>query len=111
MSCLIVCQWYNLVILSEVQLILEGVISTDIFNDRAKLAIVCPITNTNNEFPLHVPLDERTTTTGVVLCEHIRSLDLNSRSNSFIERIPDDILRKVVDIITAEIEISVPDNE
>ena len=62
---------------------------------------------TDNQFPLHVSLDERTATTGVVLCEHIRALDLNSRPCVFVEKIPDDILRKVADIISAEIEIPV----
>ncbi|MBP1592634.1 MAG: type II toxin-antitoxin system PemK/MazF family toxin [Oscillospiraceae bacterium] len=83
------------------------VVSNETFNKYAKLAIVCPITNTDNQFPLHVSLDERTTTTGVVLCEHIRALDLNSRPCVFVEKIPDDILRKVTDIISAEIEIPV----
>ena len=34
--------------------------------------MVCPITNTNREFPLHLPLDERTKTTGVIMCEQVR---------------------------------------
>lgn len=80
------------------------VISNDTFNAQTHLAIVCPITNTNNHFPLHIPLDNRTATTGVVLCEHLRTLDLNARPNNFIERIPDDILNKVINVIFAEIE-------
>ena len=55
------------------------VISNDVFNEKTKLSIVCPITNTDKHFPLHISLDERTNTTGVILCEHIKSLDLNSR--------------------------------
>ena len=81
------------------------VVSNDEFIKRTKLAIVCPITNTNNSFPLHVPLDARTSTTGVVLCEHVRTLDLQSRKSRFVERVPDDILQKVTDIIAAEVEI------
>ena len=81
------------------------VISNNEFISRTKLAIICPITNTNNRFPLHVPLDERTTTTGVVLCEHIRTLDLSSRENKFVEKVPDDILKTVTDIVFAEVEI------
>ena len=80
------------------------VVSNDIFQTQTKLAVVCPITNTDNRFPLHVSLDSRTKTTGVILCEHIRTLDLNSRPHIFVERIPDDILDKVIDIISAEIE-------
>lgn len=80
------------------------VISNNIFNQKAKLAIVCPITNTNNHFPLHIPLDERTKTTGVILCEHIKSLDLNSRMFQEVENLPKDILEKVIDIVYSEIE-------
>ena len=78
------------------------VISNNEFIRRTKLAIVCPITN---KFPLHVPLDGRTSTTGVVLCEHIRTLDLSSRENKFVEKVPDDILKTVTDIVFAEVEI------
>ncbi len=80
------------------------VISNNIFNQKAKLAIVCPITNTNNHFPLHIPLDERTKTTGVILCEHIKALDLNSRSYQVVEKLPKDILENVIDIVYSEIE-------
>ena len=81
------------------------VISNNEFNKRTKLAIVCPITNTNNSFPLHVHLDSRTATTGVVLCEHIRTLDLQSRKSRFVERVPEDILKTVTDIVAAEVEM------
>lgn len=80
------------------------VISNDIFNQKAKLSIVCPITNTNNHFPLHIPLDNRTNTTGVILCEHIKALDLNSRTYQEVEQLPKDILDKVIDVVYSEIE-------
>ena len=82
------------------------VISNDFFNEKAKLAIVCPITNTDKHFPLHVRLNDRTKTTGVVLCEHVRSLDLNSRTYTFIEAMPKDILETVINKVFAEIEIT-----
>ena len=81
------------------------VVSNNEFIKRTKLAIVCPITNTNNSFPLHVKLDSRTKTTGVVLCEHIRMLDLNARQCKYVEKIPTDLLKNVTDIIAAEVEI------
>ena len=80
------------------------VISNNIFNQKTNLSIVCPITNTNNYFPLHVPLDERTKTTGVILCEHVKALDLNSRTYQEVEKLPKDILKNVIDIIYSEIE-------
>lgn len=83
---------------------LAVVISNEIFNEKTKLSIVCPITNTDNHFPLHIPLDSRTKTTGVILCEHLKALDLNSRTYQVIERLPQEILNKVINIIYSEIE-------
>lgn len=80
------------------------VISNNVFNNKAKLAIVCPITNTDNKFPLHIALDERTKTKGVILCEHLKSLDLRKRKYEFIENLPKDILDNVINTVYAEIE-------
>ena len=48
---------------------------------------------------------ERTLTTGVVLCEHLKALDINKRTYKIIESLPTDILEEIIDIIFAEIEI------
>lgn len=80
------------------------IVSNNYFNQKTNLVIACPITNTNNKFPLHIPLDERTITTGVILCEHVKTLDLNARGYKFVEKIPNDILADVIDILYAEIE-------
>jgi methylase of polypeptide subunit release factors len=55
--------------------------------------------------PFHIKLDERTKTTGVVLCDQARTLDIKARNCEFIELIPDDILLEIVDIIIGFIEI------
>lgn len=81
------------------------VVSNDIFNNKTNLSIVCPITNTDNHFPLHIPLDSRTKTIGTIMCEHLKSFDLSSRKYKEVEQLPKDLLKKVVDIIYAEIEI------
>ena len=80
------------------------VISNGFFNKKTNLVILCPITNTDNKFPLHIPLDNRTQTTGVVLCEHVKTVDLNARPYAVMEKIPADILLKVIDIVFSEIE-------
>ena len=80
------------------------VVSNDFFNARTNLAIVCPITNTARGFPLHVSLDQRTQTSGVIMCEQIKSLDVQRRNGLFIENLPTDILNKVLEIIFAEME-------
>ncbi|MDR0302040.1 MAG: type II toxin-antitoxin system PemK/MazF family toxin [Treponema sp.] len=81
------------------------VISNESFNNFSNLAIVCPITNTNKKHPFHVKLDGRTKTTGVILSDQARTLDINARNYEFIEKIPDDILFEVIDIINGFIEI------
>ena len=81
------------------------IISNEVFHKKTNLAIVCPVSTTSNKFPLHVPLDERTTTTGSILCQHIRTLDIISRGYVFVEHLPQDILEEVLDIIYGETEI------
>lgn len=81
------------------------VISNDDFIANARLAILCPITNTNNKFPLHIPLPENLVTTGAVLCEHIRTLDLNARQYTYVETVSPEFLKSIIDTVSAEIEI------
>jgi len=86
------------------------VISNDTFNNKTKMAIVCPITNTSRGFPLHIPLDDRTTTTGHVLCEHIKSLDLDTRGYKVIEQMPDDLLDRIIATVYAGMDRPVAEN-
>lgn len=81
------------------------VVSNDVYNQKTNLVIVCPISNTPNDFPLHVKLDSRTVTTGSILCQHIKALDVISRGYEVVEHLPDDILQEVFDILYGEIEI------
>ena len=81
------------------------VISNNFFNEKAKLAIVCPISHTDKNFPLHVRLDDRTKTKGNVLCDHVKSLDVNSGTYKFIEVMPKDVLEDVINKVFVEIEL------
>lgn len=78
------------------------VVSNNFFNKLSNLALVCPITNTITNFPLNVPLNNQTTTTGSILCQHIRSMDLQARNATFIEHVPSTILQEVLDVIYSE---------
>ena len=80
------------------------IISNDSYNKYTNMAIVCPITNTDNDFPLHVSLDDRTDTTGVILCEHVKALDLNARNATFKETLPADLLQEVLERIFLSIK-------
>ena len=81
------------------------VVSNDLFNRVSTLTMVCPITNTDRGHPFHVRLDGRTKTTGVVMCDQARMLDLNSRNALFVEKAPAALTVEAVDIITGFIEI------
>ncbi len=80
------------------------VVSNESFCKATGLAFVCPITNTDRGFPLHVRLDERMKTTGVIMCEQMKSLDVFVRNISFIEKLPYDILYEVLNITRSFIE-------
>jgi len=80
------------------------VASNDQFNLRTKLVMVCPITNTISNFPMHVLLDSRTKTTGEIMCEQAKCLDINARNPSYKESIADDLLDEVIDLICSFVE-------
>lgn len=79
------------------------VVSNNFFNHLSNIALVCPITNTSTNFPLNVNLNEQTRTTGSILCQHIRSLDLKARNASFVEFAPNHVLQEVINIIYSEL--------
>lgn len=81
------------------------VVSNGVYNRFTKIAIVCPITSTKRRFPLHVSLDDRSRTTGVIMCEQVKALDIKARNAVFLETVPPDIIEEVIDIIVGSIEI------
>lgn len=66
------------------------------------MSMVCAISNTDNGFPLHVPLDAKSKdTTGFILCEQSRVLDLASRNAEYKDRASSDVLNRVKGILKA----------
>ena len=77
------------------------VVSNASYNRFARgVAIVCPITNTDRGNPLQPKLDDRTTTSGVIMTDQVKALDLTERNAEFIEEMPLDILAEVCDIVS-----------
>lgn len=88
------------------------VISNDTFHSFTKKgAMVCPITNNDKGIPIHIKLDKTTATTGVILCDQAKILDLTKRNAEFIEKAPKDIILKAVHIVSSFIEIEVDEEE
>ncbi len=80
------------------------VVSCKSFHRYPNMAIVCPITTQTKPYPMHVPLDKRTRTSGEVLCEHVKAVDLVARNAMPIEKLPDDLMSAVFDRIRLSIE-------
>ncbi len=81
------------------------IISNKICNSHCRLLMVCPISNTAKSHPFHIALDKRTQTTGQVLCDQCKMFDVESRNATRIEKVPQDILENIVDMVYAFIEI------
>ena len=75
------------------------IISNDILNHHSSMAMVCPITNTNKHHPFHVELDDKTNTTGVILCDQAKMLDIKARNGQFKEKCPEEIWTDARDLV------------
>lgn len=74
------------------------IISNEVFNKHVGLAIVCPITNTDRNFPFHVKVDSDKLT-GFIMTEQIKSIDYKARKVKLVEKVSDDIMDKVLGIV------------
>ena len=78
------------------------IINNDEYFNKTGLLIVCPISNTKNNFPLHLKLEElnnKIITSGSVLTQHIRTIDPVARNIKFKESLPLDVVENVKKII------------
>lgn len=73
------------------------IISNEAFNKTLGLAIACPITNTNRNFPFHVKLESENLT-GFIMTEQIKSIDFNARKVKFVEKVDEETLNQVLGI-------------
>src|SRR2546425_7609843 len=55
------------------------VLSPLTYNDKASLAVVCPITSRAKGYPFEVPLPKGLMIAGVVLADHLKSVDWRER--------------------------------
>jgi len=80
------------------------VVNNASFSQTSNMIVVCPITNTNRNNPLHIQL-VGFTTTGFVMCDQIKAIDIVARNYTIVETIDDDTLWEVADIICGFVEI------
>lgn len=72
------------------------VLSPHAYNERAGLAIVCPITSRVKGYPFEVLLPAGLPLTGAVLSDQLRSLDWKARKASRICRLPADVTEEIL---------------
>jgi mRNA interferase MazF len=79
------------------------VLSPSRYNARVGLAIVCPIANQGKGYPFEVALRPGLAVTGVILADHVRSVDWQARAAEFICALPqatvDDVLAKLYTLL------------
>lgn len=65
------------------------VLSPDKYNAITRLCILCPITSKVKGYPFEVAIPDGGKMHGVVLADHIKSLDWSVRHAEFVEHRPD----------------------
>lgn len=72
------------------------ILSPQTYNSKVGLALGCPITNLAKGYPFEVPIPDGQPVTGVILSDHIRSLDWRGRQADFITRLDPLTLAEVI---------------
>ena len=71
-------------------------LSPKAYNGKTGLCLVVPITNQGKGYPFELTLPPACQTTGVVLCDQIRSLDWKARNAALKEKVGQDFAREVL---------------
>jgi mRNA interferase MazF len=77
------------------------ILSPKNYNGKVGLALCCPITNQAKGYPFEVPIPPGKEVTGVILADHIKSVDWKGRQAAFITQLPDEQLNAVLNRIEA----------
>ena len=82
------------------------VISPQIYNSSAmNLAFICPITSTKRNNPFEVEIPEGLEIEGVILADQAKSMDWQERRATFICRVPEETVHRVLRRIEALLKI------
>ena len=75
------------------------VLSPRSYNDRTGLALLCPVTTAVKGYPFEVPLPQGGDITGVVLSDHIKSLDWRARQAGLATQTTPRVVEQVLEMI------------
>ena len=71
------------------------VLSPRLYNQRASLALMCPVTSQVKGYPFEVPVSAGGVT-GVILADHVKSVDWRARRAKKISRVAPTTLNEVL---------------
>lgn len=77
------------------------VVSNTLFNRHTGLAIVCPLTNTDRQFPFHIAVVGNPKVTGFIMVEQVKSIDFRTRKAKHIGKASGGLLDEVLSILDA----------
>lgn len=72
------------------------VLSPRSYNSKVGLVILCPVTSHAKGYPFEVALPRGMKIKGVVLADHVKSLDWRARGARIIERVPPSVLTDIL---------------
>lgn len=81
------------------------VLSPRMYNEKAGLAVLCPITSHSKDYPFEVALPRGSRIRGVILSDHMKSLDWRHRDAQKAGKLPPSILAEVLERISALLQI------
>ena len=81
------------------------VLSPRKYNEKASLAVMCPITSHPKGYPFEVALPPGHRIQGVILSDHLKSLDWRQRNAVKAGKLPPAALGMVLDSISALLQI------
>jgi len=70
------------------------VVSPKSYNQKTNLAILCPVTSIAKGYPFEVAVKDKKVS-GVILADHVRSLDWKARNAKFIARAKSKVIEEV----------------
>jgi mRNA interferase MazF len=71
------------------------VLTTMAYHQRSRLAVVCPITSRERGWPMEVKLPPGLPIEGVVLVDHVRSVDREARKMEIVGVAPTEVLDEI----------------
>ena len=81
------------------------VLSPQSYNRKVGLVLLCPITNQIKGYPFEVRLPEGLKASGAVLADQVKSMDWRARRASLLCRVPEGIVREVLNKVGTLLDV------